>query len=94
MDKNYITKKIINCLDLINNATSDAQREVYQGYLELWQKRLEKSTPPLKDVVEYDDDITDEAKYKLEFPNRKAYYTKDGNLQKTRGFTEFLKSLE
>lgn len=46
MDKAYIKKKIENCQGLVDNATSDAQREVYQGYLDFWTEKLPKSQRP------------------------------------------------
>lgn len=40
MDKNYIKRKIKNCEGLVDNAISDAQKAVYEGYLEFWQEKL------------------------------------------------------
>ena len=36
-DNEYVKRKIENCKGLIDNATSDAQREIYQGYLDYWK---------------------------------------------------------
>ena len=35
--KEYVLKKIENCKMLVETAISEAQRAVYQGYLEFWQ---------------------------------------------------------
>ena len=47
MNKDYVNKKIENCQELVNNATSEAQKEIYQSYLDLWTKKL-----PVKDRPE------------------------------------------
>jgi len=36
MDTEYIDKKIKQCKKLVKNATSEAQKEIYQGYLDYW----------------------------------------------------------
>lgn len=46
MDKKYIERKIENCTNLVETATSDAQREFYQGYLDLWTKKLPAKERP------------------------------------------------
>jgi len=35
---NYVNTKIENCQRLVDEAISDAQREVYQEYLDFWKK--------------------------------------------------------
>ena len=35
--KEYVLKKIENCKMLVETAISEAQRAVYQGYLDFWQ---------------------------------------------------------
>ena len=46
MSKEYINRKIKNCQGLVDNAISEAQRIVYQGYLDLWSKKLPKKERP------------------------------------------------
>ena len=36
-EKEYIIKKIENCKMLVETATSEVQREIYQGYLDFWK---------------------------------------------------------
>jgi len=43
MDKKYIDRKIENCQKLVDTAIDPAQKEIYQGYLEFWQKKITKS---------------------------------------------------
>ncbi len=85
MDKNYINKKIKNCKELVNSATSDAQRAIYIGYLEFWQKKTKK-TPKKINIKEA------KKAFKLEFPNKKSHYTRNDKLYRTKSFKEFLKS--
>jgi len=46
MDIEYVDKKVLKCQVLVDNATSEAQREVYQGYLDFWTKKLPKAQRP------------------------------------------------
>lgn len=39
MDDEYIARKIHMCIELVNTATSEAQKEIYQGYLKFWQEK-------------------------------------------------------
>ncbi|KKM73163.1 hypothetical protein LCGC14_1413260 [marine sediment metagenome] len=93
IDKSYITLKIKNCKNLIENATSDDQIEIYEGYLLFWRKKL---TPIVKKIDSKNDEIYDDRDYATEFeienPLRKAYYKRDGKLIKTKRFKEYLKS--
>lgn len=43
MDNEYINTKILNCKKLVKTAISEAQKAVYQGYLEFWQEKLGKN---------------------------------------------------
>ena len=83
MDKNYINRKIKNCKELIRDATSEAQMDIYQGYLEFWQKKTKKVS--IKEAKEA---------FKLEFPNKKSHYKRDDKLYRTKAFKEFLKSFK
>lgn len=44
--KEYVEWKISNCKKLVETATSDAQAEVYQGYLDFWTEKLPKKDRP------------------------------------------------
>ncbi len=95
LNQDYINLKIVNCKELVKNATSEAQAEIYIGYLEFWQKKLKpKKTYP---DVEYNSVVYNDAnyieQYMAKFPNKKAYYKRNGKSYKTRGFKEFLKNL-
>ena len=46
MDKAYIKKKIENCQGLVDTATSEDQKKIYQGYLDFWTKKLPKAQRP------------------------------------------------
>ena len=46
MSKEYKNRKIENCEKLIANATSDAQKEIYQRYLDFWTEKLPKKDRP------------------------------------------------
>jgi len=84
MDKAYIKRKIENCKNLIENATSEAQRLEYLVYLEFWEAK--------RGVKVYID--VDKAQlFEAEFPLRKAYYKRDGKQYKTKRFKEYLKNL-
>ena len=86
MNQDYISRKIKNCKDLISNATSKAQAEIYRGYLENWT-RENGETPDLIETHKADE-------FEHEFPNKKAYYKRNGKYLKTCRFKEFLKSFE
>lgn len=96
MDKDYIRRKIQNCRGLIASSTSDAQREIYKGYLLFWREELKFSSAIVKEIKEANDevDVGSAQLFEAKFPPKKAYYKRDGKQQKTRGFIEFLKSLE
>jgi len=72
---------------LVETATSEAQREIYQGYLEFWQRKI---AVEIGSIIE--DLIVEqrEEEFKLQFPNKNAYYTRDGITHKTKAFKEFL----
>lgn len=130
MKKSEIEEIIKRREILVENATSEAQREIYQGYLEFWQEKLGvKPEPELVDTAEVDEIITPivaeiekpeevyldhleealtplleddstiiheelrksyEELFKLEYPNKQAYYNRDGQKLKTKAFIEFL----
>ena len=101
MDKEYIKIKIENCNYLIKNANSAAQKTVYQGYLKFWQKQIPKEPKPKEEPPEVDEvetiieDLTEIQKaeeFEVKFPNRKAYYTREGKTYPTKAFQEFIKS--
>ncbi len=89
MDDEYIPRKIKNCKDLISNATSEAQKEAYREYLDKWIKRLDEYGE-----IDPVDRALDDQLYEKKFPNKRAYYKRNGKYQKTRGYKEFLKSLQ
>ena len=47
--KEYIGIKIHNCQELVDNAISEDQAKVYQGYLDFWTEKLPKKEQP--DVI-------------------------------------------
>jgi len=64
--KEYIEKKIENCQALIASAISDAQREIYQGYLDFWQGHdADAVEMEKKRLVEEDKRIAEEEVKKL-----------------------------
>ena len=97
MDKEYIKIKIENCNYLIKNSNSPAQKTVYQGYLKFWQKQIPKEPKPKDEIESVIDDLTVLQKaeeFEVKFPNKKAYYTREGKTYPTRLFKEFLKSFQ
>lgn len=44
--KEYINQKISNCQRLVDESKLDAQREIYQGYLDFWSEKLPKAQRP------------------------------------------------
>ena len=46
MDKDYINRKIVNCQGLVDNAISEDQKKIYQGYLDHWTAKLPKKNRP------------------------------------------------
>ena len=87
MDKEYIARKISNCKALISTAISPEQKKIYQAYLEFWQKKL----PPQNDEIYDDSDY--ETMFKIEFPNKKSHYKRNGKLYPTKAFKTFVESL-
>jgi len=87
-----VNRKIKQCRELMANAISPKQRTIYRGYLQFWQEKITKSN--LKTDTETSERVstplTKEAKFKLQFPNKHAYYTRDGITHKTKAFKEFL----
>ena len=56
MDEAYIKRKIENCRMLVNTAISEAQKKIYQGYLEFWKDKSGSTTIDKKiDIVEKDE---------------------------------------
>lgn len=75
MKEGYVEKKIHNCMELVENATSNAQREVYQGYLEFWQDKhkdqIIKPKEP-KEPEEVPEEIPEEESDEIEFESEPA----------------------
>lgn len=46
MSKEYVKLKVKNCQRLVDNATSEAQKEIYQIYLDQWTKKLPAKERP------------------------------------------------
>ena len=44
--KEYLNWKISNCQRLVENATSEEQKKIYQGYLDFWTGKLPKTQRP------------------------------------------------
>jgi len=87
MDETYILRKISKCKGLIDTAISEDQKEIYQGYLEFWQKKVANE---IKAVIE---DLTEAQKaeeFELKYPPKKAYYNRDGKTHISKAFKEFL----
>lgn len=119
----YIEMKISRCRGLVENATSDAQREIYQGYLDFWEKwkTAEKKTEAKEEpmgVVWLDEseegykrteltekniltssldksiEVDYESEFKRDFPNKQAYYSRNGEMHITKAFKEYLNKTE
>ena len=89
MDQEYINRKIAKCQKLVDNATSEAQKEIYQGYLDYWITKSNRKTDT-ETGERVSTPLTKEAEFKFQFPNKNAYYTRDGITHKTKAFKEFL----
>jgi len=61
MDKDYINRKIENCQGLVDTATSEDQKKVYQGYLDFWTEKLPKKDRPEEIAAKEDARIKKEA---------------------------------
>ena len=108
MKEGYVERKIHMCIELVENATSDAQRKIYQGYLEFWQDKhknqiisIEKppeEKPPEEDEIEaIIEDLTEAQKieeFELKNFPKKAYYNRNGTTNKTKAFQDFLNQSE
>ena len=114
MKEGYVERKIHMCIELVKNAISEAQKAVYQGYLESWQEKHKNqiiSIKPPENVMsrksrtrvcrdnEEEPEVIEEsriepkiaeAEFKRKFPNKKAYYKRNGKTQITKAFKEFL----
>lgn len=100
MDKAYIEAKISKCIRLVENATSEAQREIYQGYLDHWKSFDKKSS-----IVEVSPGVTEKSEetivdindyadiFEIENAPKQAYYKRNGQWIKTKAFKEYLKSV-
>ena len=89
--KGYIELKIKQCNHLVNGATSENQKEIYQDYLDFWESKLEAIDS--NNWIEPEDDnweVKEATEFKVKFPNKKAYYKRDGTVHKTKAFIEFL----
>lgn len=99
--KDYINRKIENCENLVENASSQEQKEIYQEYLVFWQRYLplilskEIPTIPAKKSEETIVDIADQYADVFEFENapKQAYYKRDGKTHKTKAFKEYLNQI-
>jgi len=101
-----VNRKIKQCRELMANAISPKQRTIYRGYLQFWQEKITKSnqktdtetgegfsTPPTKEINPIIEGLIvaiREKEFKHKFPNKNAYYTRDGITHKTKAFKEFL----
>ena len=83
MDKAYIDRKIEQCQGLVETATSDAQKKIYQKYLDFW---ISKSEPKGAEVLERT--LADE--FEEKYAPKQAYYNRDGKKNKTKAFKEYL----
>jgi len=104
MKKSDIEEIIERRKVLVETATSEDQKKIYQGYLEFWQEKLGgkpvgKVAEPVVETEELIDDPTGvheqlkesyEELFKLENPNKQAYYIREGKKLKTKAYTEFL----
>jgi deoxyribodipyrimidine photolyase len=98
MDKDYVNRKIEKCEKLVKAATSEDQKKIYQGYLDYWNNFLDPDPEPLlqkklREAKEAIDAISleaEEAEFKTENPNKKAYYSRNGETHITKAFKEFL----
>lgn len=94
---------------LVETATSEAQKEIYQESLEYWEGLIKGKPKPEPEpvwgpaeeakitIVRKDPDgVHEQLKksyeelFKLEYPNKQAYYNRDGQKLKTKAFIEFL----
>jgi len=98
--KEYVNNKISNCRGLVENAISEAQREIYRGYLDFWLKKKPMDTIkdlPIVEDLPVDWEGLEEVEYAADFeadnPNKQAYYNRDGKTHKTKAFKEYLKSV-
>ncbi len=98
MNQDYINLKIRNCKELIQSSTSEAQKKIYKEYLIFWQA---KNVDPWGDIPEnvgsIIQDLTEAQRaeeFRHKYPNKKAYYKRNGKYLETRRFKEFLKSFE
>jgi deoxyribodipyrimidine photolyase len=96
-----VNRKIKNCQELVDNATSEDQKKIYRGYLDFWKnwKAAEKKKPkeviPEKiELLEVIDEVPPEAEFKRNFPNKQAYYSRNGEMHMTKAFKEYLNKTE
>ena len=87
MEKEYIARKISNCKKLISTAISPEQEKIYQGYMKFWTKV--KNTTQQAEPAESDPAVE---QFVAEYPNKKAYYKRNGVIHQTKAFQEFLKN--
>lgn len=98
MDTKYIARKLFQCKELVEAASSEDQKKIYQGYLKFWQEKAKniKITPdPVKKSEDVIVDIADQHADEFETENapKQAYYKRNGQWIKTRAFEEYLKSV-
>ena len=76
--KEYIDVKIKNCKELIASAISDAQREIYQGYLDFWQGHdAEAETKEKERLAEENKRLAEEEVKKLHEEEARKKATED-----------------
>ena len=102
MNQDYINLKIRNCKKLIQSSTSEAQKKIYKEYLVFWQLKefdllhFKNGNAP-KNIGSIIQDLTEAQRaeeFRHKYPNKKAYYKRNGKYLETRRFKEFLKSFE
>lgn len=98
MDTKYITRKLYQCKDLVEAASSEDQKKIYQGYLEFWQEKAKniKITPdPVKKSEEVIVDLADHHAHEFEIENapKQAYYKRNGQWIRTKAFEEYLNKI-
>ena len=102
MDKKYIARKISNCKKLIEAASSEDQKKIYQGYLDYWKtfdksKKIPREIPPdpAKESEEVIVDIADQYAdiFEIENAPKQAYYKRSGQWIRTKAFEEYLNKI-